>query len=107
MEQIKLPPDIDEYAEVVDHNLSCKVAQELILKIKSKTGLDLDVIEIVVSKIFQTIRTNLLQGNKIYLSELGSLKLNKLKAKNNKKKLQWKCSPTSATLELINGPKRD
>jgi nucleoid DNA-binding protein len=102
MAEDELPPDIDEYLEQIDDNIpvDCKGLEELILKIKAQTGLEVDSIKIIVQQLFQEIRNQTLKGNSVIMQSFGKLSISSPET-GNKKKVFVKFTPFSNLLRKI------
>lgn len=67
-------PGIDEYLnELPSKKVSSKGLEEVIARVRAKTGLSSRICDFIVSSFFQEIRTNMLKGNIIALQKLGNL----------------------------------
>ena len=77
--EIELPSGIDEYLETDNGiaRISAKDLDELILKIRSNTGLEISQIKIIVSYLFQEIRNQLLKGNSVQINNFGTFNINR------------------------------
>lgn len=79
---LELLPGIEEYLDTrLDlGKITCKDQEELKAIIRSRTGLDSDIIEIILSKIYHEIREKLISNENVYLDKVGKLKINKHKS---------------------------
>lgn len=102
MAEDELPPDIDEYLEQIDDNIpvDSKGLEELILKIRAQTGLEIDSVKIIVQQFFQEIRNQTLKGNSVVIKSFGKLYISSPK-NGNKKKVFVKFTPFSNLLGKI------
>ncbi len=78
--KINLPPDIFYYLTSIANEDPVSIKEnneEILYKIKAKTGLDIEKIEIVLNAIFQEIRNNLSNGESVGLGPLGTLAIKK------------------------------
>ena len=73
MKSDDLLPNIDEYLENVDtvRSVSSKGLEELVFKVRAKTGLDIEVCEAIVAGFFQEIRNTILRGDIVKINGLG------------------------------------
>jgi hypothetical protein len=74
----KLLPDIEEFlaSNSSDDPVSPKGLDELIYRIRSCTGLNLNACKVVTALCFQEMRTQILNGKSIYFEKIGKIKLN-------------------------------
>jgi nucleoid DNA-binding protein len=78
--KIELPPDIFNYLNSMSNDDPVSIKEnneEILFKVKAKTGLDIEKIEIVLNTIFQEIRNKLSSGESISLNPLGVLAIKK------------------------------
>ena len=96
-------PDIDEYLESINDNHPIKVnnLDHLLLKIKSYTGLEKDIVEIIVRTFFQEMRNQALKGNMINIARFGKFFVSSPK-RGNKKKIFIKFKPLKHLVDKLN-----
>jgi nucleoid DNA-binding protein len=68
-----LLPDIENYLESIDDDkpVDIKNLKELILKIRTYTGISVLASELIVKEFFQQIRNEIIKENSIELAKLG------------------------------------
>lgn len=103
MAEDELPPNIDEYLEQIDDNISIdsKGLEELCYKIRASTGLEIDIVKIIVRSFFQEIRNEILKGNSIIIQSFGKIAVSSPKT-GNKKKVFIKFTPLKNLLGKLN-----
>lgn len=95
---------IDTHLEQINNERSISIngLDELIVKIKAKTGLSLEESEIVVRWFFQEIRNSMLRGDIVILAELGKFFISSPKTSKNKIRIFPKFKLFKKVIKKIN-----
>jgi len=85
----KLLPGINEYLEQINDNkpVTAKGLEDLVYKIIVHTGLSYTTCEAIVKEYFQLIRNEMLNGNIVYIQDIGKLYIQCPKNGTSKKKI--------------------
>lgn len=88
-ENYDLPLTIEDHLENINDNIpvTTKQLDELVYKIRSHTGLDVDSIRIIVQSYFQEIRNQCLKGKIIKIDSFGTFYVSSPKITKNKKRI--------------------
>lgn len=85
-ENTDLPLTIEDHLENINDNIpvTTKQLDELVYKIRSYTGLDAEIIRIIVQNYFQEIRNQCLNGKEVKIDSFGKFYISSPKTTGNK-----------------------
>lgn len=80
-------PDIHDYLESINtsKSVSAKGLEDLVFRVRAKTGLNTDICTAIVSLFFHEIRNSMLKGDIVTIRGLGKLYVSSPKHKNKKR----------------------
>jgi nucleoid DNA-binding protein len=99
----QLPPNIDDYLENNSDNISVNpnTNEELIYKVIASTGLEKEVVKIIIKTFFQELRNQILKGNTIVVKNFGKFLICSPRT-GTKKKVFIKFKPFKNLLRKLN-----
>ena len=102
-ENYDLPLTIEDHLENINDNIPINTNQldELVYKIKANTGLEIDIVRIIVQNYFQEIRNQCLRGKSIMIDSFGKFYISSFKTTKAKKNVKIIFKPSRILKERV------
>ncbi len=97
-------PDIEEYLENVNNSkaVSSKGLEEVALRVRARTGLDIRICRTIIGSLFGEIRNAMLRGDIVKIRGLGKFFMSSPLYSSNKERVFPKFKPYKKLIKRMN-----
>ena len=98
-------PDIHAFLETIKSNkdVSTRGLEEIIFRVRSKTGLNVEICETIVNMFFNELRNSMLRGDIVTIRGLGKFYISSPICSKNKERVFPKFKPYKKLIKRMNG----